>query len=260
MAYDYVNLSEKELEHLIQIYPDKIEDGLKFVDHQKKTERGPLDILFIDSGNALIVSELKIIEDDDMLFQGIDYYNDVNENLESLARLYNKINFKIDPTQTPRLILVAPTFSIRLIKRCTWIDIPISLYSYKCIKPDGSKDIIPVFNEIPIPSNSKPTIEVYNIEDRFNYIKNESAKNRFKKLLNMVKELDNKNITTDAIKYEISVKISGKVLAYFCPRRDFFLIWTYDRDSVWKQFKINSDDDVIELFDLIRDYYEKIKK
>jgi len=260
MAYDYVDISEKELEHLIQIYPGKIEDGLKFIDHQKKTERGPLDVLFVDSGNALTVSELKVVEDDNMLFQGIDYYDDVNSNLESLARLYGKINVKIDPSQTPRLILIAPSFSINLIKRCTWIEIPISLYSFKCIKTDNSSDIIPIFHEITIPSKSRPTIEVYSIEDRLNYIKDKVAKNRFINMLNQVKELDGKNIISDALKNAISVKASGKVLAYFCPRRDYFLVSTYDHDSVWKDFKIYSDEDISEIFSLIKEYFEKNKK
>ena len=260
MAYENIDIAEKELEHLIQIYANNIEDGFKFIDHQKKTERGPLDALFIDSGNALIVSELKVVEDDNMLFQGIDYYDTVNRDIESLARLYNKIDVKIDPTQTPRLLLIAPSFSINLIKRCTWIDIPISLYSYKCIKVGKSEDIIPIFHEITIPAKSKPTIEVYSLDDRFNYIKDEDAKNRFIKLLNQVKELDNKKITTDAVKYDISVKASGKVLAYFCPRRDFFLVYTYDHDSEWKPFRINSDEDVPETFNLIKNNFEKNKK
>jgi len=259
MSYENIDVSESTLEHLIQIYADKIEDGLKFVDHQKKTERGPLDVLFVDSGNALIVSELKVVEDDNMLFQGIDYYDDVNKNIEALARLYNKMNHKIDPTQTPRLMLIAPSFSINLIKRCTWIDIPISLYLYKCIKIDNSEDIIPTFNEITIPSKSKPNIEVYSLDDRINYIKDDIVKKRFVKMLDQVKGID-RNITTDPIKYEISVKVSGKVLAYFCPKRTFFLVYTYDRDSEWKGFKIDNDEDVSEIFDLIRNNLNKNKK
>ena len=260
MGYENIDVSEKELEYLIQIYANKIEEGLKFIDHQKKTERGPLDVLFVDSGNALIVSELKIVEDDNMLFQGIDYYDDINGDIESLARLYNKININIDPIQTPRLILIAPSFSINLRKRCTWIDIPISLYSYKCIKVENSEDVIPIFHEITIPSKSKPIIEVYSLEDRFNYIKDEVAKNRFIKMLNQVKEIDIKKITADPLKYDISVKVSGKVLAYFCPRRDFFFVNTFDRDSEWKAYKIISDDDVIEIIDLIKDNLNGNKK
>jgi len=259
MAYDYVSVAEKELEHLIQIYSNKIEDGLKFLDHQKKTERGSLDVLFIDSGNALIVSEIKVVEDDNMLFQGIDYYSDVNKDIEPLSRLYNKMNNKIDPTQTPRLMLIAPSFSINLIKRCTWIDIPISLYTFKCIKIENSDDIVPIFTEITIPSKNKPVIEVYSQEDRINYIKDDIVKNRFIDLLNHVKEIDNKRITADAVKYDISVKDSGRVLAYFCPRRNFFLVNTYDHDSEWKPFKIISDEDVSEIYNLIKNNFEKTK-
>ena len=66
---------EKLLEEMIRKVPELIEEGLKYIDHQKRTERGRLDVLLVDSGNALVVAELKTIEDDEMLVQGLDYYD-----------------------------------------------------------------------------------------------------------------------------------------------------------------------------------------
>jgi hypothetical protein len=42
----------------------------------------------VDSGRSLVVAELKMVQDDDMLIQGLDYYDYVSTNLEAFARLY----------------------------------------------------------------------------------------------------------------------------------------------------------------------------
>ena len=129
--YKPAEVSEKQLEDLIRQAPDLIEEGLHFVDHQRITDRGPLDILLVDSGNALVVAELKVVEDDAMLVQGIDYYDYVSRNVDGITRAYK--DFNINPKQTVRLFFIAPTFSISLLNRCKWIDIPVSLFTYKCV-------------------------------------------------------------------------------------------------------------------------------
>jgi len=260
MTYSTVEVDEKTLEFLTSQNADKIELGLKYLDHQKRTERSPLNILFVDSGNALIIAELKVVEDDNMLVQGIDYYEDITKNLEYLARLYNKSQgTNIDPTQKPRLFLMAPSFSINLLKRSSWIDIPISFFSYKCIKIDANQDILPIYHEINIPGRIQP-IEVYTVEQRLNYIQDEEVKKRFKKMLNTITEYDNKKISIDAVKYDVSVKVSGKVISYFCPRRKNFIIYTYDTDSEWKPFSIDSEEDCNNIYQIIKMNYERFKK
>jgi len=63
--YKIVEVQEKDLEELVRKkYSEYIEQELKYVDHQKRTDRGPLDVLFVDSGKALVVAELKVVEDD----------------------------------------------------------------------------------------------------------------------------------------------------------------------------------------------------
>ena len=158
------------MEELVRKYPEYIEQGLKYVDHQKRTDRGPLDVLFVDSGKALVVAELKVVEDDSMLVQGIDYYDYITRNIEELARAYRTKSISIDPTQRPRLFLIAPSFSVSLLNRCKWIDIPISLFTFQCIAfEDNPKEIIPIFKEVTIPSRPQP-IEVYTTERRLDYI------------------------------------------------------------------------------------------
>ena len=70
LKYKPVQVSEKQLEDLVRQAPDLIEEGLRFIDHQRRTTRGPLDVLLADSANALVVAELKIVEDDHIPMQG----------------------------------------------------------------------------------------------------------------------------------------------------------------------------------------------
>ena len=84
--YRPVKVSESKLENLVRQAPELIEEGLKHMDHQKRSAGGRLDMLLVDSGGALVVAELKVVEDDWMLVQGIDYYDYVTANLQGLAR------------------------------------------------------------------------------------------------------------------------------------------------------------------------------
>ena len=258
--YKITEVQEKDLEELVRKYPEYIEQGLKYVDHQKRTDRGPLDVLFVDSGKALVVAELKVVEDNSMLVQGIDYYDYITRNIEGLARAYKSKNISIAPTQKPRLFLIAPSFSVSLLNRCKWIDIPISLFIFQCIAfEDNPKEIIPIFKEVTIPSRPQP-IEVYTIEQRLDYITDKNVRKTVENLLNEIKGWDDKNILIEPTKYDISIKVSGRVFAYLGPRRKYFIIYTYDSDGEWKGFQINSEDDLKDIKPLLRSNYEKYKK
>jgi RecB family endonuclease NucS len=63
-------VSEAVLEDLVRRDAGLIEEGLVYVDHQKPTAGGRLDVLLADSGKSLVVAELKVVQDDGMLLQG----------------------------------------------------------------------------------------------------------------------------------------------------------------------------------------------
>jgi len=247
--YNIIDVSERQLEDLVRQDPDLIEDGLNYLDHQKGTDRGPLDVLMADSGGALIVCELKIVEDDGMLFQGIDYYDYVTRNIDAFTRLYK--DHKIDPFQAVRLFLIAPSFSISLLNRLKWIDIPISLFTFNCIQFENEKEIIPVYSEITIPS--APVVLLPNtLEDKLNYITDSAVRKLLQELLKEIKSWDENNISIDPVKYDLSLKKSGTVFSYIGPRRKHFVIYTYDRDDEWVGFPIYQKSDLVKVKDLLK--------
>jgi len=254
-SYTKIEVSEKRLEDMIRQAPHLIEDGLRYVDHQRKTERGPLDMLLVDSAGALVVAELKVCEDDTMLVQGIDYYDWISRNVEGLSRAYKDMGIR--PRQTPRLLLVAPTVSVTLLNRCKWIDIPISVFTFTCLKFEDSGDI-PVFSEVTIPS-APDIIETYTVEDKLNSITDGRLRTLAAEILEEIRSWDTSKILIEAIKYEISIKYNGRVIVYLCPRRKFFHIYTFDRESVWTGYKIFERADFENMQDLIKTYLEKVK-
>ncbi len=239
--YKSIEVSEKQLEDLIRQGANSIEEGVRYIDHQRNTGRGPLDVLMVDSGNALIVAELKIVEDDTMLVQGIDYYDHISKNIEGISRVYK--DFQIDPSQTARLFLIAPSLSVSLLNRCKWIDIPISLFTYKCIEFEDSKEITAVFSEITVPSTPE-AVETYNLKDRIEYITSSDIRNIANDLIEEIRSWDTTNILIEPTKYDISAKVSGRAFAYIFPRRQFFWVHTFDNERRWTSFKINQKEDL----------------
>jgi len=254
--YANVEVNESQLEDLVRQSPDLIESGLAYVDHQASTERGPLDVLMVDSGRSLVVAELKVIEDDPMLVQGIDYYDYVSRNLDGYARAYGK--HKIDPTQELRLFLIAPSFSVTMLNRVKWIEIPISLFTYQCIEFENAKgDIVPVYKEVTAPGTPE-RVEAYSLEDRYSYITDSKVKSLARGIVGEIQSWDSDKILVEAIKYDISIKFAGKVFAYIQPRRKHFLLSTYDPEGKWIGHPINSKSDVDAALPVVKAYYESI--
>lgn len=239
--YTRADVSELELEDLIRRGPELIEEGLVYVDHQKQAAGGRLDVLLVDSGRSLVVAELKVIQDDDMLVQGLDYYDYVSTHIEAFARLYK--SYSIDPTQQARLCLIAPTFSQNLINRCKWLNLPISLFTFNCLKFEGEADVVPVFAEQQVTAPPEP-IDVPHLEDSLNYITDVAVRAKVSELLDEIKNWKMGNISIDPIKYAISMKVNGHVFAYLYPRRKHYIIATYDASDAWKDYAVKTDDDL----------------
>jgi hypothetical protein len=239
--YTRADISEQELEDLVRRGAELIEEGLVYVDHQKQAAGGRLDVLLVDSGRSLVVAELKVIEDDGMLTQGLDYYDYVSTHVEAFARLYK--THSIDPTQQPRLFLIAPTFSQNLVNRCKWLNLPVSLFTFNCLKFEGEADVVPVFTEQQATAPPEPP-DVPTLVGVLNYITDVAVRSKVSELLDEIKNWKTGNISIDPIKYAISMKVNGRVFAYVSPRRKHYIIGTYDTSNGWKEYPVKTEEDL----------------
>lgn len=261
LEYEESELSESELEYIIKEHPHLIEPGLRFVDSQRKTGRGPLDLLLIDSGNALVVAELKVERSDEMLFQALDYFDYVYSNLERLAVAYEVKNFKIDSYQDPRIMLIAPDFSQSLINRCKWLKSRIDLYRFRylVVKKEGQEvgklvDFIPV--EIPpIPERE----EIYTIPKILGYITVNDLRKTANDFLDEIKKWE--SVKIDAVKGALSIKIKGNVFIYLYPIREGFHIYGYLSGREWQHLAtVRSPEDLNQAISAAKQAYENIKQ
>jgi hypothetical protein len=255
--YEKVEVSETQLEDLVRRHPGKIEGGLVFVDHQKTAAGGRLDVLMIDSGKSLVVAELKVVQDDGMLVQGLDYYDYVSSHVETYARLYK--HHLINPTQQVRLILVAPEFGQLLVTRCKWLDLPISLFTYTCLKFENEEDVVPVFHEREIPA-SPEVVAISSIEDHLSYITDPTVRSNVTSLLEEIKGWKPGHIALDPIKQYISMKVNNRVFAYLSTRRKHFVVGTYGIDGEYKERPVKSGDDLTEAKSTIKTEMERHAK
>jgi hypothetical protein len=257
-TFKRANVSEQELEDLTRRYAGMIEEGLVYVDHQKQTTSGRLDVLLVDSGGSLVVAELKVVEDDGMLVQGLDYLDFVSTNLETYSRLYAR-GHTINPTQQVRLLLIAPSFSQTLINRCKWLSAEIKLFTFNCLRFDGEDEVIPVFSEQAIPT-PPPRPEIVTIQDHLNYITDEPMRCRFSDLLDEIKNWKPGNVSLDSISFGVSVRVNGRVFCYLKPQRKNYVIETRNSDNEWTNYSIRSDDDLANAKNLAKDAMERREK
>lgn len=254
--YRVVEVSETELEDLVRREPGLIEVGLKFVGHQAFTIRGPLDVLMVDSGHALVVAELKVAEDDGMLVQGVDYYDYVLRNVDGFARAYKQ--HKIDSKQEPRLFLVAPSFSVTLLNRIKWVSIPISLFTFQCIEFEDVKgETVPVYKEVTAPAVPQ-RVEAYSLEDRYNYIVDGKIRKLAQRVVEEIQGWDAERVLVEPTKADISIKVSGRVIAYVAPRRQHFMVYTYDAEGKWTGYPVNSDSDLETVVPIVQAYFTRV--
>jgi len=131
---------------------------------------------------------------------------------------------------------------------------------FKCIKLEGSDEIIPIFSEIYIPTpiaspERKPTID-----EHLEYIKSLDVRGILKFLIDDLPNWKKDKILIEPIKYAISVKVGGKVFMYLSPRRDKFLVETNNPEGKLVGYPVNSNEDLDNLMDLMKGNMEKKSK
>lgn len=240
-TYTKADVSEQQLEDLVRQHAGMIEEGLVYIDHQRSAAGGRLDVLMVDSGKSLIVAELKVVQDDGMLLQGLDYYDYAAGHIESYARLYKP--YGINPTEQLRLLLIAPSFSQALVNRCKWLNVPISLFTFSCVKFQEEEDVVVIFSEREVTGPVRP-IEISRLEDHLTYITDMDVRATVAALLDETKNWKPGNISMDAIKGAISMKVHGRVFAYLYPRRQHFIITTFDTEDEWTDYPVKSADEL----------------
>lgn len=223
MEYEKYNpLSEKELHEIIRKNLNSLEKGLILLEYEKSLSKGIPDFLCTDSGGRIVIIEVKLHQDENILFQALRYFGDVNKNKYMIANSYkdHPIDPKPDPKQKPRIILIAESFSDDTRELISLVTPDIEMFSYQVIELNKEKGIIYFLIKKYIIENDDIT-EAPKIEGHYEYIKNESLKPVIDDIRNEIKQID-KNINEYVTHGYLGYKYKGKVIAYLSVQRQSF--------------------------------------
>ena len=252
VTYKKVDVSERQLEDLVRRHAAMIEEGSVFVDHQRQTNGGRLDVLMADEEKALIVAELKVVEDDGMLLQGLDYYDYVTRHIEALASLQGLLD---RPEASGSLVSYRASFSQTLMNRCKWLNVEVRLFTFACLKFDGQDEIVPVFVEQNIPT-PPPILDAYTIQGHLDYITDDTVQSEISALLDEIKNWKPENITFNAVAIGVSIRVNNRVFAYVMPRRTNYWIGVHNSENTWIERQIKAPEDLAAVKILIREKWK----
>jgi len=207
----YLPKSEAELHVIIKSDLDAIEEGLELLQHEYPSGKGVIDFLCVDSGSRLVILEIKLHEDENVLFQSLRYFSDIDKDRYLVATLFSER--KINPEESPRIILIAGKFSEDVRRLSTLVVPEVELLEYTVVSlPTNDKGII--YHTVSLSVAAKPPAEPTTIDKLINYVTEDSLKPIINKLRDSIKNLGS-GIEEYATQGYIGYKYSnGRQFAY----------------------------------------------
>jgi len=131
----------RELEQILVSDIGAIEKGLTFIGSQIPINASTkLDILCHDENGTLVIFQLSTQEDDAMLFEALKALSYLDTAKHMMKFYYS--NFKINDAETPRLVLLAPSFSKNLLTIASHLTgLRIDLYEWEYLKFGDQKGL-----------------------------------------------------------------------------------------------------------------------
>ena len=243
--------SEKELHEIIIKEIEALEEGLVVLKHEFYTGKGSVDILCVDSGGRLGITEVKVGEDENILFQALKYYNWIDKNRYSIKNMFS--SSEINPDAHPRLILIATKFSDDIRSLSNLVIPDVELFEYTILLTSNGKRGI-CFHPVSLPKIIEPP-KPPKIDDLLKYITDDSLRELYSKSIGTIKSIGN-GIEHYPTQGYIGFKYKGKLFAWLGVQRKSFDFGTYIIDE--NKRSLNSDTIRIEKGD--EDYTDILNK
>lgn len=234
---------ERELESQVIKDPEALEDGLIYLTHQRSANGNYIDVLAADSDGVLVVIELKVGEDDEMLFQALEYYDFVSNNRDRLAKEY-AAKAKIVDQEEPRIMLVASGFSERLKLAARYVEPKVTLLEYAFLETKNKERGL-FCKEERFESEGGYSAPVAP-EAVFAYIVNPGVKKACLKVHSDIMKLGTDLETVTNGTKGLRFKCKNRLIGGLVLRRTFFYVW-YRKDEDWPELKLTTIRDWISM-------------
>jgi hypothetical protein len=211
-----------------------VEEGLILLQHEYPSGKGIVDFLCVDSGNRLVVIEVKLHEDENVLFQALRYFSDVDRDRFVIANLFSQ--HKIDPDQSPRIILIAESLS-EDIRRLSKLVVPeVELLEYSVVQlPDSDKGML--FHSVSLPEVTRLPSEPKSVDQLIEYVTNDQLKPVIQEMRQTIMHLG-KGIEEYATQGYIGYKLS--------TGRQFAFIQMYRKEVGFGAIVIDEDKQILD--------------
>jgi hypothetical protein len=209
---------ESKLESMLVENPDMIEDGLRVITRQQRTDTGPLDILGVDADNTLVVIELKNEAAEGHLDQGLRYYDWCRQNIAWITQAFKDhgINDKV----LPRLVLIAPSFTeiVRKIAKYVAVGVDLKLYEYQAVENEKGEEGL-ICRELDFGEPPEPP-KIIPVSEKAKKFEDPKVKRLWEQVIS---QLPRQHIEVRSVSgYTVTLWYKGKRFMWMRPRRKWF--------------------------------------
>lgn len=257
----YKPQSEKELHGIIQAELEALEVGLGLLKREYPTGKGFIDFLCSDSGGRLVIIEVKLHEDENILFQALRYFSDIDNDRFLIANYFDRDD--IDPNESPRIILIAERFSDDIRRLSTLVVPEIELFEYTALKYKDKLGI--VYHPVSLPVATSAPPEPKTIEKLLAHLRNDDLKPTIEQIRERVKSL-NPEIEEYATQSYIGYRHnSGRQIAFIKIFRQSFSFGAHiiDEDKnllEYDEVRIEDEDQEFdEMMEKVKETYSKLQ-
>jgi len=152
--------------------------------------KGVPDFLCVDSGGRLVIIEVKLQEDENILFQALRYFNEIDRDRYVIAKMFT---------------LVIPD---------------VELYEYTLLKTEEGKEGI-CCHAVSLPKIEEAPSKPKSIKDIKNYMTEDNLKPIFDKVFEEIKNIG-KDIEEYATQDYVGFRYRGRQIAYLWTHRKSF--------------------------------------
>ena len=262
-TFKKVKLSnEKELHSIIEKELDALEEGLELLQYEFATSKGNPDFLCVDSGGKLVIIEVKVGEDENILFQALRYYSEISKIKYVIANMFP--DKKIKPELEPRIILISERFSDDLRRLATLVTPEVELYEYAVLQDKNGKMGI-YFHQVTIPKIEELPPAPPSFDELENYITDEKLREAYKMAISSIESIAN-DIEKYPTRSYVGFRFRGRLIGYVYPHRKSFDVGTTVLDENGRAIEDSfirveePETDISDILEKIRRNYEVLSQ